>query len=70
MDATDLALSKLERNAERDREDFSALVRAGFIDLAAFKTRYREELRPYLLSRHEWHDQTMELWLSMAQTAQ
>ena len=53
MDATDLALSKLGRNAERDREDFSALARAGFIDLEAFKARYHEELRPYLLSQHE-----------------
>ena len=31
-DATDVALSKLERNAERDREDVIRLARAGHID--------------------------------------
>jgi hypothetical protein len=34
LDATDLALSKLERNFDRDREDFQLLFRAGLIDLA------------------------------------
>ena len=66
LDATDVALSKLERNAERDREDFLGLARAGLLDLEVFKARYCEELRPYLLSRHEWHDQTVDLWLKMA----
>ncbi len=65
LEATDLALSKLERNAERNRADFLALANAGLIDMAALRTRYYEELRPYLLSRHEWHDQTLELWLKM-----
>jgi hypothetical protein len=69
LDATDLALSKLERNSERDREDFLGLASAGLLDLEAFQTRYREELRPYLLSRHEWHDQTVEFWLKLALAA-
>lgn len=65
LDATDLALSKLERNADRDREDFVGLARAGLIDLAAFRQRYHDELRPYLLTRHEWHDQALDLWLRL-----
>lgn len=66
LDATDIALSKLERNVERDREDFLRLARAGYIDPKVLKDRYYEELRPYLLSRLSWHDKTLELWLEMA----
>lgn len=66
LDATDIALSKLERNAERDREDVLRLARAGFIDPHVLRTRYYEELRPYLLSKLSWHDKTLDLWLEMA----
>lgn len=66
LDATDIALSKLERNSERDREDFLRLARAGHIDRQVLKDRYYEELQPYLLSRLSWHDKTLELWLEMA----
>lgn len=48
LDATDLALSKLERNAERDREDVLGLARAGLLDPGVLKQRYDVELRPYL----------------------
>ena len=61
-----MALSKLERNADRDREDFLWLARAGLLDLEAFKGRYFEEVRPYLLGNVPWHDKTVELWLTMA----
>ena len=66
LDATDIALSKLERNAERDREDVLRLAGAGYIDPQVLKDRYYEELRPYLLSKLPWHDKTLELWLEMA----
>lgn len=66
LDPIDLALSKLERNAERDREDFLLLARAGYLDRDVFERRYHDELRPYLLSKHEWHDKTLQLWLEMA----
>lgn len=69
LDATDLALSKLERNAERDREDFLRLAQAGLLDLEAFKKRYFEEVRPYLLGNVPWHDKTLDLWLTMASIA-
>lgn len=69
LDATDLALSKLERNSDRDRDDFLRLATAGLIDRSAFQQRYAEELRPYLLARHEWHDQTLALWIEMADEA-
>ncbi len=65
MEAHDLALSKLERNAERDRDDVIRLARAGLLDAATLKTRYEEELRPYLIGNVEWHDKTAQLWLEM-----
>jgi len=61
----DLALSKLERNGERDRDDVLCLARAGFLDARILKTRYEEELRPYLTGNVDWHDKTAQLWLEM-----
>jgi hypothetical protein len=66
LDPHDLALSKLERNAERDREDMLGLARAGYLDPRVLKERYLEEMRPYLPSKAEWHDKTLDLWLTMA----
>ena len=65
LDPHDLALSKLERNAERDREDILHLAAAGHLNPNVLKERYQAELRPYLLARPAWHDQTLELWLAM-----
>jgi hypothetical protein len=65
LDPHDLALSKLERNAERDRQDVMGLARAGHLDPQTLKERYFKELRPYLLNKVEWHDRTMELWLEI-----
>jgi hypothetical protein len=69
LDPTDIALSKLERNADRDRDDVLRLARAGLVDAQALKARYFEEVRPYLLSRQSWYDQTLELWLEMISPA-
>ena len=48
LDPYDLALSKLDRNAERDREDVYHLARRVPLDLDALKKRYEDEMRPYL----------------------
>jgi hypothetical protein len=61
LDPTDIALSKLERNADRDRDDVLRLAHAGLLDAQTMKGRYFEEVRPYLLSRQSWHDQTLDL---------
>jgi hypothetical protein len=66
LDATDVALSKLERNAERDREDVVRLARAGYLKPQVLNERYVQELRPYLLSYIPWHDKTLDLWIEMA----
>src|SRR5581483_2998729 len=56
LEAHDLALSKLERNFDRDRDDVQRLARAGYLKPGILKERYLKELRPNLLSRHLWHD--------------
>ena len=42
----DLALTKLERNTERDRDDVQRLARAGHLDKEILRRRYYDELRP------------------------
>jgi len=48
LEAHDLALSKLERNIERDRDDVQQLARAGYVKPGILKERYYNELRPNL----------------------
>ena len=62
LDAYDLALSKLERNSARDREDVKFLARAVPLDPTILEDRYRSELRPYLATT-ERHDLTIRLWI-------
>lgn len=64
-DAYDLALLKLDRNVQRDREDVKWLARAESLDLGELRRRYREELRPYLTGPVERHDLTLKLWVEM-----
>ncbi len=62
LEANDLALSKLVRNIERDRNDVQQLARAGRIKADILKERYYSELRPNL-SNESRHDLTLQLWL-------
>jgi hypothetical protein len=64
LEAHDLALSKLERNSARDREDIKFLARAAPLNASVLENRYHGELRPYLANT-ERHDLTMRLWLEM-----
>ena len=66
LDPYDLALSKLERNAPRDREDFKHLARTIPLDLNVLQERYRKELRPYL-GNAEREDLTLKLWIEIIQ---
>jgi hypothetical protein len=63
LEAHDLALSKLERNFERDRDDVRQLARTGHLKPAILRERYYNELRPYLLAHQSRHDLTLQLWL-------
>ncbi len=64
-DPYDLALLKLDRNAQRDREDVKWLARTEALDLEELRRRYTGELRPYLTRPVKRHDLTMDLWADM-----
>ncbi len=36
-----------------------------FDAVKTLKARYYEEIRPYVPSKHEWHDETLNLWLQL-----
>ena len=62
LDPYDLALTKLERNIERDRSDVRYLARTIPFDLALLRERYERELRPYL-GNPKREDLTLKLWM-------
>jgi hypothetical protein len=64
LDPYDLALSKLERNSQIDRDDIKYLFKTIPLDLDVLAHRYRTEQRPYL-SNQERHDRTLTLWTDM-----
>jgi len=63
LDAYDLALSKIDRNSEKDREDVKYLVRNVPLDLHVLKKRYESELRPGFIGNIDWTDKTMKFWM-------
>ena len=63
-EAYDLALSKVERNLGRDREDIKHLGRTVPLDADVLEQRYKQELRPYLVNI-ERHNLTIGLWIEM-----
>ncbi len=69
LDPYDLALSKLERNIQRDRDDVKHLARAIPLDLKILKERYAKELR-WQLGNPEREDLTLELWIEMIEEDQ
>ncbi|HZQ18917.1 MAG TPA: DUF6036 family nucleotidyltransferase [Terriglobales bacterium] len=64
LDPYDLALSKLERNIQRDRDDVKHLARAVPLDVEVLKERYHKELR-WQLGNPEREDLTVRLWIAM-----
>lgn len=64
LDPYDLALSKLERNIQRDRDDVKHLARSIPLDLEILKQRYENELR-WQLGNPEREDLTLRLWIEM-----
>ncbi len=64
LDPYDLALSKLERNSQIDRDDVKYLFRTIPLDPDVLERRYRSEQRPYL-SNEGRHDLTLSLWRDM-----
>jgi hypothetical protein len=64
LDPYDIALSKLERNSQKDRDDVRFLARTVPFDLSVLEERYRIELRPQP-GRPDREDLTMQLWIEM-----
>lgn len=62
FDPYDVALAKLERNIQRDRDDVKHLARTIPFDVGLLKDRYEKELRPYL-GNPARGDLTLRLWL-------
>lgn len=62
LDPYDLALTKLERNIERDRNDVRYLARTVPFDLDLLRERYETELRSYL-GNPKREDLTLQLWI-------
>lgn len=69
LDPYDLALSKLERNIQRDRDDVKHLARTVPLDLEVLKERYQKELR-WQLGNPEREDLTLRLWIEAIQEEQ
>ena len=62
LDPYDLALAKIERNIQRDRDDMKHLARIVPFDLDLLRSRYEKELRPYL-GNPSREDLTLRLWI-------
>ena len=62
-DPYDLALSKLGRNIDRDRQDVDFLAKSQHLDPEVLRERYTKELRPIMLGVIRQHDITLELWI-------
>jgi hypothetical protein len=61
LDPHDLALTKLRRNSQRDREDVLHLAKAAPLDIETLRVRY-QEMRP-CLGNPEREDLTLKLWI-------
>ena len=64
-EAHDLALMKLGRNIERDREDVKYLARQGLITPEELRRRYETEMRSYIAQPEQRTDPVLELWVEM-----
>lgn len=68
LDPYDIALAKIERNIDRDREDVKFLAKTVGFDLCILEERYFKELRPFL-GIPEREDLTLRLWIEMIEEA-
>ncbi len=69
LDPYDLVLTKLARNADRDRGDVEYLATAVPLDVAVLRERYESEMRGYV-GVPEREDLTLELWINIIQEVQ
>ncbi len=69
LEAHDLALTKLERNQDVDRDDISELAEKGLLDESTLEERYRAEVRPNIVAGADRCDLTMEIWTEIIREA-
>ena len=67
-DPYDFILSKLERTDSKDRDDADYVFKTQKLNSQALRERYEKELRPNL-SKENWHDNTLKLWIEIFETA-
>jgi hypothetical protein len=69
LEKHDLALAKLGRNQDYDREDVKWLAQGPGLEVAILEERYRNEMR-WQLGNPERGDLTLELWTEMIKEIQ
>jgi hypothetical protein len=62
-DPYDLILSKLTRNADRDREDVRHLIKTCSLDPKVLRDRYQNQMRPAVVGDTDYHNATLEFWI-------
>ena len=68
LDPYDLALSKLDRNSPRDREDFLYLAASVPLDMTSLRVRYEAEVAPYVFEATEKTLRlSLDLWIASAE---
>ena len=70
MEPHDVVLSKISRDAPQDRADVTYLAKTANLDTDLLRQRYAAEIRPYLIGRISYVDQTLELWVEMIEELQ
>lgn len=68
LDPYDLALAKLERNLDVDRDDVRLLAITVPLDVKVLRERYLQELRPFL-GNPTREDLTLDLWAELIEEA-
>lgn len=63
LDPYDLVLSKISRNAERDREDVAYLARTQHLDPNVLGERYEHGLKAYVIGPPERTENTLKFWI-------
>jgi len=66
-EAHDLALMKVGRNIERDRDDVKYLARQKLITPQELRSRYEKEMRSYISQPEQRYDPVIDLWVEMIQ---
>jgi hypothetical protein len=68
-DPYDFILSKLQRAGLKDSDDALYLFRSRKLQGEILRERYKRELRDYLIGPLEQHDQTLERWIEIFESA-